>query len=198
MARNSFGLSLFVKAPPQIQPPLGYSAADVTRICIVRALSAAPLRSSTAITVPGATRSLSTRHMPPKEMFRTFAGQGTSGTVATRRQTVSRLQGNRGAARRSLTGCGLAEISMQCLKRSLPRGEERATKIGELLAPFRIGRALQEQVHRDPPRRQWAGGTGGERTAWYNARKAVSPEEPPMQERIAYQGITFDDVLLEP
>src|SRR5262249_46684100 len=29
-------------------------------------------------------------------------------------------------------------------------------------------------------------------------RKTASLKEPPMQERIAYQGITFDDVLLEP
>src|SRR5262249_47801020 len=31
----------------------------------------------------------------------------------------------------------------------------------------------------------------------YNEKESLS-QEPPMQERIAYQGITFDDVLLEP
>src|SRR5262245_51816502 len=30
------------------------------------------------------------------------------------------------------------------------------------------------------------------------AKKAISQEPPLMQDRIAYQGITFDDVLLEP
>src|SRR5256886_11527325 len=32
----------------------------------------------------------------------------------------------------------------------------------------------------------------------YNPLESLSPKESPMQDRIAYQGITFDDVLLEP
>src|SRR5438105_3103165 len=35
------------------------------------------------------------------------------------------------------------------------------------------------------------------RGGFYNAQESPS-QEPPMQDRIAYEGITFDDVLLEP
>src|SRR5580765_3113817 len=36
------------------------------------------------------------------------------------------------------------------------------------------------------------------RSPAYNARESPPKEPPPMHDRIAYQGITFDDVLLEP